>query len=119
MTVSKLSTLVFGRGEDAQTLRSWLRRLGVEVTEDGTCGELRPCFPYRHGHWKVEYPEWVWEQALLRHGWERSDYEIQWMRKRKPDGPIEFYNKRDMYPYYPQTQRKIWRAYINEKRTSV
>lgn len=112
ISVAWLSTRVFGRDEDLRTLRRWLRHLGVSVSEDGKCGELKPCYPYRHGHWRVEYPRWVWEVAMKKHGWKCAEYQGRWRRPRKDDRPDERYDHDAAYPYYPKTQRRIWKEHL-------
>lgn len=63
-------------------------------------------------------PGWVLERALLEHGWKHSVSDGSWFRRSVRLGSleekIEFYDKDKCYPFYPETQRRIWREYCRE-----
>ena len=67
--------------------------------------------PRRHGSWPDEYPRWVLEEALKEHGWKERQDECGWYRTTyRPEARTEFWNQADAYPFYPQTQHRLWRG---------
>lgn len=71
-------------------------------------------WPHRHGAFPQEFPQGVLYSALKCHGWKQSQADDgTWYRRVKGMGGLkertEFWNRADAWPFYPRTQRKIWK----------